>query len=213
MVLSDEIIEKLLKLKREVEKIEDHVNFNIFGLNDIEEGQIGYSVDQDGNSLVSVEEGAWKAEWIVIGYETLCGDPIIIDTNEAGFPVSSLMHGMGDWDGGIYLSKSLEKFTCEVEKINKFICEKAEGKTVPMITCESLDNLVNEIISEDEYGDIESWKSMLDPIYESTKQYEKSLAKKVGNMSEDGMKIKDISVRLNMSAKDTYRYLKMKNED
>lgn len=37
-----------------------------------------------------------------------------------------------------------------------------------------------------------------------------SLAKKVNKLSKDGMKIKDISVVLNMSLKDTYRYLKIK---
>lgn len=170
MDLDDEIKEKLLKLKRQVKKIEDYVNFDVFSLDNIEKGKIGYSVDQNGNSLVSEEDGAWKAEWIVIGYETLCGDPIIIDTSEVGFPVSSLMHGNGDWDGGVYLSKSLEKFTNGVEKINRFLSEKAAGKSVPMITCDSLDNLINEIIKEDEYASVESWKCLFDPIYESTKK-------------------------------------------
>lgn len=208
MILNYEIKEKLLKLKNEVEKIEDLIKFNIFHLDDLECEQVGYSIDKEGNSLISNEEGAWKSEWIVIGYEILCGDPIIIETNETGYPVSSLMHGMGDWNGGIYLSDSLDKFTDEIIKINQFISKKSMENAVPRITCESLDNLIKEIIEEDEYGDFDNWKSMLDPIYESTKEYEDDLTRRVKKMSEDGLKIQEISDRLNMAIKETYKYLR-----
>lgn len=213
MILIDELKEKLQILKRESEKIEEFANFRIFNLDDLEEGQVGYSIDSDGNSLVSNEEGSWKDEWIVIGRETLCGDPIIVDINEVEFPIFKLMHGMGEWSGGSYLSESIEKFTNEIKEVNNFIYEKSMGNTTPRITCNSLDNLINEIIKEDEDGDIDKWRFILEPIYDSTKKYEDALTNKVKEMYKKGIKIKEISLELNMSTKDTYRYLKRNIEE
>lgn len=208
MILTEEIEEKLKTLKNEVDKVEDFIDFKILALDCIEDGQVGYSVDSNGNSLVSEDKGSWKSEWIVIGYETLCGDPIIIDTSEIDFPVSSLMHGMGTWDGGTYLSESLDKFTNSMKKINELIYEKTMENTVPRISCKDLDNLIGEIIKEDEYGDLDSWKSLINPIYVTTKEYENKLTRKVNELSQKGMKINEIATTLNMSLKDTYHYLK-----
>ncbi|WML33331.1 hypothetical protein [Clostridium sp. OS1-26] len=213
MILIDEIKEKLEILKKETEKIEEFINFRIFSLHELKEGQVGYSIDSSGNSLVSNEEGSWKGEWIVIGYEVLCGDPIIIDTKEVGFPIFTLMHGMGEWNPGSYLSESIDKFIDEINKINKFISERTMLNTTPRVTCKSLDNLIDEIIEEDEDGDVDNWKSMLYPIYKSTKEYEDAITKKVKMMYENNMKIKDISAALNMSIQDTYIYLKRKIEE
>lgn len=209
MTLTKKIEDKLRRLKSESEKIEDFVDFEIFTLDEFEAGQVGYSIDSYGNSLVSNEEGAWKSRWVVIGCETLCGDPIIIDTKENAFPVIILRHGSGQWDEGAYLSESIEKFINEIKKINKFITKKAHENVTPKITCESLDNLINEIIKEDMYGDIDEWEKLLGEIYNSTQEYEDSLAKKIKAMNERGMKIEDISSKLNMSIKNTYRYLKL----
>ena len=45
--------------------------------------QIGYSVRPTGEPL----ETDWRKEWVVIGYEECCGDPIFIDSSADGFPV------------------------------------------------------------------------------------------------------------------------------
>ena len=63
-----------------------------------EEAQIGYSIDPDGRSLVSDEEGSWKDNWVVIGYEDLIGDPIFVDVGVEGYPVYTAMHGTGSWN-------------------------------------------------------------------------------------------------------------------
>ncbi|KAJ52594.1 hypothetical protein CTM_06401 [Clostridium tetanomorphum DSM 665] len=208
MNLSYELKEKLLLLKREIQKIEEFVNFKFFNIEDIEEEQIGYSIDQDGNFLVSGKEGSWESGWIVIGCENLCGDPIIMDIKEEGFPISLLMHGMGDWSGGTYLSESIDKFINEIKCINNFISEKSMKNTNPRITCRELDDLIYDIIEKNEYGDVDIWKDMLEPIYTSTKEYEDTIINKVKIMSKEGMKINEISTALNMSVKDTYEYLK-----
>jgi hypothetical protein len=75
-----------------------YTTIKIYRADDLEEAQIGYSVDPSGNSLIDEnDEGGWKKEWLVIGYEDLCGDPIFIDTALDGFPVYTAIHGEGDW--------------------------------------------------------------------------------------------------------------------
>lgn len=65
---------------------------------ELPDAQLGYSVDPEGNSLIGKQDGDWKENWIVIGYEDLCGDPIFIDTSGDGFPVYTAMHGTGSWE-------------------------------------------------------------------------------------------------------------------
>jgi hypothetical protein len=59
----------------------DEVNFGcggirMFRLEEIAEGQQGYSIAPDGTSLCSGQRGAWRFHWLVIGYDTALGDQI-----------------------------------------------------------------------------------------------------------------------------------------
>src|SRR5579864_6181301 len=51
----------------------------MFSLVEMDEAQVGYSRAEDGGSLCDGAVGSWKPKWIVIGYETGLGDPIILD--------------------------------------------------------------------------------------------------------------------------------------
>ena len=70
----------------------------IFDSNQIDEAQLGYSRDSNGQSLCGRKDGDWKDEWLVIAYEDLCGDPIFIDTSVNNMPVYTAMHGQGRWE-------------------------------------------------------------------------------------------------------------------
>lgn len=65
---------------------------------EFEEGQVGYSVDPDGSSLCGEAIGEWKSSWLVIGFETGVGDPVLVDTSDPKLAVLSAMHGEGAWD-------------------------------------------------------------------------------------------------------------------
>ncbi len=54
----------------------------LFPISSLEDKQVGYSRTPDGKSLVGQDSGAWKANWMVIGQETCCGDPIFIDVED-----------------------------------------------------------------------------------------------------------------------------------
>ncbi|WML48459.1 hypothetical protein RCG23_25035 [Neobacillus sp. PS3-34] len=85
------------------------ISFHLFLRDEFEQGQLGYRVDEDGNSLTGKNEGDWKENWYVIGYDEDLGDPIIIDINNKDYPVMTAMHGEGDWEPEVIYS-SLKEF-------------------------------------------------------------------------------------------------------
>jgi hypothetical protein len=83
----------------------------LYDVSKLDDAQRGYSYDSDGRSLVGSGPGDWLSEWIVIGHETACGDPIFFSTNPP-HPVFSAMHGAGTWSPRT-VAPSLERFwTC-----------------------------------------------------------------------------------------------------
>lgn len=64
----------------------------------LDEAQVGYAVDPGGQPLGGTGEGEWQPSWLVIGSETLCGDPLFVDLAQAGLPVLTAAHGMGCWE-------------------------------------------------------------------------------------------------------------------
>lgn len=94
----EEFKESLQQINIVLRKIEEYVSIDIFSFDQLNKFQLGYSVDSEGNSLITDEEGSWKRSWVVIAFDTSCGDPIIVDLNEEGYPVSILLHGLGSWE-------------------------------------------------------------------------------------------------------------------
>ncbi|MGE6348867.1 hypothetical protein ACQKIY_16465 [Bacillus mycoides] len=99
---------KIKQLLEHVDRAEDNeielecefepMTIELFNSEEIEEGQLGYSFDEEGKSLVGNEEGDWKEGWIVIGIDSYLGDPIFVDSNDEKCPVYAAMHGEGDWE-------------------------------------------------------------------------------------------------------------------
>jgi len=89
---------------------------HIYRVDELEEAQVGYSVDPSGASLIDDEVGSWQRQWIVIGYEDLCGDPIIIDIEAEGFPVHTAMHGTGNWAPKL-ISTGLRNFAAAMNEV------------------------------------------------------------------------------------------------
>ena len=88
---------------------------HLFDVSEIEGGQVGYSVASDGTSLCGHRNGAWKASWVVIGYETACGDPLFIETGDPALPVLTAIHGVGTW-APVAVSISLNAFWASLEE-------------------------------------------------------------------------------------------------
>ncbi len=109
----------------------------------------------------------------------MCGDPIIIDLSEEGYPISSLMHGMDSWSGGDFLADSMESFINFMKDIGDFLTEKQvlEGKR--MILTKELDILLNEFLERNKFTDFEIWNSLLSPLFDIAEEYEQTMERKI----------------------------------
>lgn len=129
---------------------------------EIQEAQHGYSVDPDGNSLVNDEEGSWKQNWLVIGYEDLCGDPIFVDTQAEGNPVYTAMHGTGSWYP-ILIADSIEGFV----KALAVVSELAEGRANPVelernpLPSDKREEAIEDIRKNNPRADMSFWQGWL----------------------------------------------------
>ena len=88
---------------------------------ELEAAQRGYSIVPAGQTT------DWRAEWLVIGSEGLCGDPIFIDTSDASFPVYTAAHGMGEWSPQVVAS-SFRHFIQILERLQVL----ARGRATPV---------------------------------------------------------------------------------
>lgn len=90
----------------------------LFPLDELNEGQTGYSKSPEGKSLCDGAPGSWKPEWTVIGNDTSVGDPIILDTASPGLRVMTAMHGEGSWEP-YTIATSLRVFAFALRIIKK----------------------------------------------------------------------------------------------
>jgi len=82
---------------------------HVYQPHEIRSGQVGYSVSTTGKPLSGDRSGDWQKEWLVIGYDGTCGDPLFIDTSKEEYPVYTAMTGKGRWDP-IPIAISLQGF-------------------------------------------------------------------------------------------------------
>ncbi len=110
----------------------------VYGVNELEEAQIGYAIDPSGTSLVDGEPGSWERKWVVIGHEDGCGDPIFIDTETEDFPVYTAMHGTGNWEPKL-IATGLRNFAvamCEIGTVAKGRENPVQFETNPITLAE-----------------------------------------------------------------------------
>lgn len=152
MLITAAMEEQLRQLKLECDRASEFIGIAIYAPGELEREQIGYRVDTEGNCLISDEKGAWQPGWIVIGCVELTGDPIIVDTGEAGQPVACLLHGMEEWEAGSYLAGSIEQCKDAIAKIRRLMTSQDQEQMNVPVACADLDALVVEIATADEYA-------------------------------------------------------------
>ena len=89
---------------------------NFVQSNELESEQTGYSIDPEGNSLVTGNDGDWQAEWVVIANDN-SGDPIIVDTHSPALTVLTAVHGENSWETFI-IADSLDNFKTIISNLN-----------------------------------------------------------------------------------------------
>ena len=68
-----------------------YAGISLVPLDELEPAQNGYGV------VLEESQTDWRHEWIVIGNEERCGDPIFIDSDDDEYPVYTAAHGIGEW--------------------------------------------------------------------------------------------------------------------
>jgi hypothetical protein len=84
-------------------------------------------VAEDGSALSGAKDGEWRPNWIVIGHDSGCGDPLILDTSDPALPILSDFNGQGSWNP-CPISLSIESF---VASFNEF-ARLATGRSTPL---------------------------------------------------------------------------------
>ncbi len=125
-------------------------------------GQIGYSVDPKGASLVGDKDGDWRPTWVVIGYSESGGDPLFIDTSENDYPVYTAPVGQGRWDRRL-VATSLTAFSHALSAV----AAVAQGREHPValeqnpLTESEKDSVLATIKRENRGIDLEFWDILL----------------------------------------------------
>lgn len=99
---------------------------NFFPQTTLEEEQTGYSVDPDGHSLITGQDGDWQEGWIAIANDDM-GDPFVVDTNSVSLRVLSAAHGEGAWEPFV-IADSLDKF----RNILSILIKLSKNRTNPV---------------------------------------------------------------------------------
>jgi hypothetical protein len=90
----------------------------LFQESELEDAQIGYSVGEAGEDFTGQSDGDWSSNWLVIGDEDVCGDPIFVDLSETDFSVFTAAHGQGRWDPEL-LASSLTGFIKALAEVHR----------------------------------------------------------------------------------------------
>jgi len=135
---------------------------HIYRPEELEAGQLGYSVSPLGQSLVGDEAGSWKKSWLVIGYEDACGDPIFVDRSEDGYPVYTAMHGEKSWVP-LHVALSLNSFASALSAL--LVVAHARENPVALeqnpLTPSEKARFLNAIRQQNPKMDLDFWETLL----------------------------------------------------
>src|SRR5215510_9637925 len=103
-----------------------YVTIHVYRPEEVASGQLGYSIDPAGVPLVG-EQGGWRANWVVIGHDEMCGDPFFIDVSDPKYPVYTAITGQGHWSPK-KIATSIGGFARTLQAISDI----AEGREYPV---------------------------------------------------------------------------------
>jgi hypothetical protein len=139
-----------------------YCTIHVYRSPELESAQIGYSIGTNGESLTGDKDGDWSSNWLVIGYDDTCGDPLFIDTSEEGYPVYTAMIGQGRWDRQC-IAVSITGFAQALSAI----AAVAKGREHPValeqnpLTQSESDTVLASIRQQNPNMDVRFWENLL----------------------------------------------------
>ncbi|MBX2967674.1 MAG: hypothetical protein KF845_16150 [Cyclobacteriaceae bacterium] len=158
------ILEKIRKFLQDNSEISIGYNeITFFAVDELDEEQVGYSVDDNNNSLITGQEGDWKEEWLVIGVDGLIEDPIFVDTSSKQLQVLTAAHGEGEWEP-IPIADTLDSFAYIIIELKK----NSVNRSTPVdleenpISDNEKKQFLARIKKNNSYSDIDYWENFLE---------------------------------------------------
>lgn len=135
----------------------------IFEIDNIEKGQIGYSIDEEGNKLTTEDERSWNSNWLVIGYSENTGDPFFIDISSKDFPVFTSMHGEEIWDPTLIADTYLNfiEILTRLHQLSLGRETPVEFESNPIPT-EEIEEIISEIEVKNRESEVWYWENFLE---------------------------------------------------
>jgi hypothetical protein len=122
----------------------------LYTKDEIEDAQIGFRVDNKGNKIED-----WIGDnYVVIGNDSCCGDPIITDLSNEKLPVYNMFHD--DWSSLRQISIDFEQYIEILNKIDEADIGNENEK-------DKLISYIKAIVPEE---GIEYWESLIQVGYE-----------------------------------------------
>lgn len=137
---------------RKINDIRIGVNdIHLYSQDEINDAQAGYRYNGMTGEVIKDWIGD---EYLIIGNDSCCGDPIIIKTDEDKLPVFTMFHD--DWEMITKIADSFEEYVSILEEISK-INLKDEAN------CRDLLSRINEQVKEEYY---DYWEDLIWGTYE-----------------------------------------------
>jgi|AMWB02.1.fsa_nt_gi hypothetical protein len=157
------IIQKIKDFLAEIEDISiGYNNLDFCNPDSLDSFQIGYSVDPNGNSLVTGQFGDWEEGWIVIGNDGL-GDPIFIDCSSKDLTVFTSQHGEGNWEPTV-IADSLDNFRTITKDLKLLSIDRESPVALENnpIQMSDKENFINKISAVNKKSEIWFWELFME---------------------------------------------------
>ncbi|WP_315113102.1 hypothetical protein [Clostridium intestinale] len=160
------IPENFIRLVQDNSKLNVSLGYDdiyLFKVDNIEKEQVGYSIDRDGNSLILNEEGSWKANWLIIGFNENSGDSYFIDTSSNDYPLYISMHGEGAWNPTM-IADSYMNFIDILTELQRL----SRGRENPValelnpIPSKDIEKFISGIESKNMKSEVWYWENLFD---------------------------------------------------
>lgn len=137
--------------ERSIESVEIGISdIYLYQEDEIEKGQLGYRVKSDGELIED-----WIGDnYIIIGKDSCCGDPIIADITDKNLPIYYMFHD--DWDSLQHIAYSFEQFLELLEMIDETDISNEVEK----------DELIEKILDNCPEDGSDFWESIIQCAYE-----------------------------------------------
>lgn len=137
--------------KRDIDDVEVGLSIiHLYSKEEFADAQIGYRITKKGEKIKE-----WVGDnYYVIGNDSCCGDPIIVDTSDSKLPVYSMFHD--DWSMLVKITNSYEQYLDILKEIDN----------TDLSDEDSCNKLTDKILKSTPKEGNDYWEALIESAYE-----------------------------------------------